>query len=67
MTARVCGRNRATDQLLKHLSKPLRVSMYVVVAGQQPHRQLNSSGAGLGLIVLQNIAEHAVDVKELSC
>jgi len=67
MTARVCGRNRSTYQLLQHLSKTLGVAMNVVIARQQPHRQLNSSGAGLGLVVLQNIAEHAVDVKELSC
>lgn len=65
MAARVCGRYRAADELLQHLSKPLRIAMNVVVARQQPHRQLNSSRARLGLVVLQHVAEHAVHVKEL--
>lgn len=65
MTARVCGRDRAADELLQHLSKPLGVAMNVMITGQQSHRQLDSSRACLRLVVLQHIAEHAMNIKEL--
>ena len=61
----MCGRNRPIDQLLQHLSKPLWIALNVMIARQQSHRQFDSSGARLGLIVLQNISEHAMDVKQL--
>ena len=65
MASRRARCNRAVDQLLQHLSKPLGVPVNVIIARQQTHRQLDSPRACLGLVVLQYIPEQGMNIEQL--